>query len=343
MNDTNKNFQVDLNELSQDLGNNLDWVQGAGGNTSYKNDKNLWVKASGYWLSDATKKNIFSQLDRKILIELIDQGIEDLQPAQIINENQKKLRPSIETSMHALMHHSFVAHVHSTNVISYATLVNGKELLQEKLGDINWLFVPYVRPGLPLTKLLKSLNASSFDVLILENHGVVVGSDSKDGVINLLLDIEKKLFRPLRIVPALNEKKKLKDIIKKTKYKLPKYDFCHSLAWDQFSLNALNKNPLYPDHIIFLGPGAVPILSEEDFINKLSFLSRELNYKIIIIKDLGIIVRQDLSANAEEMLHCLTNVLLKFEKYNQLKHLSKKEEMELLGWDAETYRKTIER
>lgn len=46
---SNKNsLQQDLKELSVFLGSNLDWVQGAGGNTSVKDDGTLWVKASGY-------------------------------------------------------------------------------------------------------------------------------------------------------------------------------------------------------------------------------------------------------------------------------------------------------
>ena len=343
MNNRIKEFQNDLEELSLYLGNNLDWVQGAGGNTSFKNTEHLWVKASGFWLSDAKNKSIFSQLNRALLLGLIDQGIEDLRSAQIIDEGRQNLRPSIETSMHALMRHSFVAHIHSTNVISYAALIDGKELLEEKLMGINWLFVPYVRPGLPLTRLLKSLNASNFDVLILENHGIVFGAESKDAVIKLLLEVEKKLFRPLRKVFGEQGKERLKKIIKASQYKLPKYDICHSLAKDQFSLDGLKNPPLYPDHVIFLGPGAVPVLSESDFINKLSLSSKDLNYKIVVIKGLGVVIRKDLSDNAEEMLHCLTNVFLKFDNHNQLKHLSQKEEMELLGWDAETYRKTIER
>ena len=48
-----------LSNLSEDIGKNLNLIQGAGGNSSVKIDEVLWVKASGYWLSDANKKNIF--------------------------------------------------------------------------------------------------------------------------------------------------------------------------------------------------------------------------------------------------------------------------------------------
>ncbi|MBT5400404.1 class II aldolase, partial [bacterium] len=196
---SNKNFlQQDLRVLSIFLGNNLDWVQGAGGNTSVKDNGTLWVKASGYWLSDAKNYDIFTPLDRRTVLDKITQGEEDLASAQVSKENYQSLRPSIETTMHALMRHKFVAHVHSVNVISYSVLTNGKDLISERLGSINWLWVPYVRPGLPLTKMLNAMKVADFDVLILANHGVVIGGDTKDEVLSILEQVEKQLFRPVR-------------------------------------------------------------------------------------------------------------------------------------------------
>mgnify|MGYP000704633729 CR=1 FL=1 len=71
--------------------------------------------------------------------------------------------------------------------------------------------------------------------------------------------------------------------------------------------------------------------------------SLNLNSKVIVIKGIGIIVNQNLSENAEEMLHCLTNVLLRLNSSDELQHLTQNQEAELLGWDAEKYRKSIQR
>ena len=43
------------------------------------------------------------------------------------------------------------------------------------------------------------------------------------------------------------------------------------------------------------------------------------------------------------MLYCLTKVLLKTDSATNLKHLLPYEEMELLDWNAEEYRQTIEK
>ena len=40
-----------LQKISYEIGSNIDLIQGAGGNTSLKENGVLWVKASGCWLS----------------------------------------------------------------------------------------------------------------------------------------------------------------------------------------------------------------------------------------------------------------------------------------------------
>ena len=325
------------------MGNNLDWVQGAGGNTSVKENGILWVKASGYWLSDAQNNNIFTPLDRQKVLDKIEQEIEDLSSAQILGKHYHSLRPSIETTLHALMGHRFVAHIHSVNVISYAVLKNGKKILNDKLEGISWLWVPYVRPGLPLTKMLNKMNVSDFDVIILANHGVVIGGDTKEEVLDIFEQVETRLCRSFRGNFLETDKSKLESLVDSLEYKLPKHDLSHALAKDGLSLEIIGKNSLYPDHVIFLGPGTIPVMAEEEFKYRLSKESSSLQYKVVVIKDIGVIVDQNLSENAEEMLHCLANVLLRLHPDDELQHLTQNQEAELLGWDAEKYRKSIQR
>ena len=337
-----ESLNKDLREMSFFLGNNLDWVQGAGGNTSFKAKGILWVKASGYWLSDA-KKNIFVPLDRQMVLDKISSEQEDLSSSQLFKETYQDLIPSIETTLHALMPHKFVAHIHSANVISHAVLKNCKQILKDKLDNFKWLWVPYVRPGLPLTKKLNSVNVSDFDVIILANHGLVIGGDSKEAVLGLLQEVEKKLFRPVREKFIKIDIKKIVELLDNSDYKLPKYDFCHSLAKDNLSIKILGQNALYPDHVIFLGPGNIPVISYEDFKNSITMQSLDLSYKVLVIKGVGVIVNKNLSENGEEMLYCLTNVLLRLQPKDRLQYLTQQDEAELLGWDAEKYRKLIQR
>tara|TARA_B100000767_G_C19733825_1_gene522958 strand:+ start:312 stop:1346 length:1035 start_codon:yes stop_codon:yes gene_type:complete len=337
-----KLLKKDLRELSYYLGTNLDLVQGAGGNTSVKENGTLWVKASGYWLSD-NKNDIFVPLDRQLVLNKISLDEEDLSSSQLFKDKYQNIRPSIETTLHALMPHKFVAHVHSANVISHAVLKNCKTILNDKLDNLNWLWVPYERPGLPLTKKLKSLNILDFDIIILANHGLVIGGDSKESLIEILKQVEKKLFRPMRKKPIDINRRKILELIGNLDFKLPKYEFCHALAMDDLAIQIIGQNALYPDHVIFLGPGNIPVFSYQDFKNIIANSTLNINEKVIVIKDLGVIVNKNLSENAEEMLYCLTNVLLKLQSKDKLQYLTHQDEAELLGWDAEKYRKLIER
>ncbi len=61
----------DLIDISHFYGKNKDFVIAGGGNTSYKDDKTIWVKASGTTLADITE-NGFAVLDREKLNSIAD-------------------------------------------------------------------------------------------------------------------------------------------------------------------------------------------------------------------------------------------------------------------------------
>src|SRR5512138_3710491 len=90
-----------LRNVSARVGRDIRLVQGAGGNTSLKADGVLWVKASGAWLMEADQRDIFVPVDLPGALRALEQGIERMPVA----DPAAKLRPSIETSLHALLPH----------------------------------------------------------------------------------------------------------------------------------------------------------------------------------------------------------------------------------------------
>ncbi|MFN5457452.1 class II aldolase/adducin family protein, partial [Bradyrhizobium sp.] len=104
-----------LREMSARVGRDMSMVQGAGGNSSLKDGDLLWVKASGTWLSDAAEKDIFVPVLLPAALEALARDDERIPLAAPGN-----LRASIETSLHALMPHRVVLHVHSVNTIAWA-------------------------------------------------------------------------------------------------------------------------------------------------------------------------------------------------------------------------------
>ena len=104
--------------LSQEIGAQPLLVQGPGGNTSVKIEGHMWIKASGTELAEARDKNIFVAVDpAKAMQELEGAGDGSCRSA-LINPDGG-LRPSIETTFHAMFNHKFVFHFHSVAAILY--------------------------------------------------------------------------------------------------------------------------------------------------------------------------------------------------------------------------------
>ena len=59
------NKKLSISEYCERIGSNPLLVQGAGGNISWKEGDVLWIKASGMWLIDAIKENIFVSVSLK--------------------------------------------------------------------------------------------------------------------------------------------------------------------------------------------------------------------------------------------------------------------------------------
>ncbi|RWQ68117.1 MAG: class II aldolase, partial [Mesorhizobium sp.] len=66
--------------------------------------------------------------------------------------NARRLRPSIETTVHALMPQRVVLHVHCVDTISLAVQADCEAQIAKRLDGIEWAYVAYRRPGLPLAQ-----------------------------------------------------------------------------------------------------------------------------------------------------------------------------------------------
>jgi rhamnose utilization protein RhaD (predicted bifunctional aldolase and dehydrogenase) len=100
---------------------------------------------------------------------------------------------------------------------------------------------------------------------------------------------------------------------------------------------------LYPDHVVFLGAGPMNILSIDELegvINQPYYIE---NNPVIIVRDFGVVVCRDFGENSESMLYCLASVLLRIQPDEKLCYLTQEDEMDLMGWDAEKYRQSIQR
>src|SRR5258707_8743628 len=117
---------AELIEVSARIGEDIDLVQGAGGNSSVKVGEVLWVKASGTWLAAAREQPIFLPLDLGVIHRGVAAGADDpIAPALLGGGPAGGLRPSIETSLHALLPHRLGLPVPSVNPIAWAGPARG--------------------------------------------------------------------------------------------------------------------------------------------------------------------------------------------------------------------------
>ena len=139
-----------LRALSARVGADPWLVQAAGGNASLKDQGVLWIKASGTWLKDAARRDIFVPIDHAALLDALDRrdpAADACLPFVRADLDSTGLRPSIETSVHALMPQRVVVHVHCVNTIAWAIRDDAEARLADLLREFAWAFVPYARPG----------------------------------------------------------------------------------------------------------------------------------------------------------------------------------------------------
>ena len=330
---------IGLRDVSARIGANMHLVQGAGGNTSIKIADALWVKASGLWLSDAQRDDIFVAVDLAGARQaLANQN--SVMPV-LTNQGPAKLRPSIETSLHALMAHKVVLHVHAVNTIAWAVRTDGDTALSEKLTGLSWAKLPYHRPGLPLSQAIAALTADKQpDVLILGNHGLLVGGPDVAAAEALMQIIEQRLqLTPRAATPA--DIARLEALCAGTDYRPAVSENSHMLATDSHNLAVATAGSLYPDHVVFLGPALPQMPSGMTVPAYIATFQDRPAPVAFLVPGAGALVRKDITRAAEAMLECLGLVISRLPIAAPIRYLPQDEEMALLDWDAERYRKQL--
>lgn len=206
----------DLISVSQFYGRDTRFVIAGGGNTSYKNNEKIWVKASGSSLATITEDG-FAVLDRSLLNPMSDKQYssdEAEREEQVKNDLAaatltKGRRPSVETSMHNVIDYAFVVHLHPTIVNGLMCAQNAEKDLVRLFGE-KALYVEYTDPGYVLFKKVdekikeyRSKFKEEPKVIWLQNHGIFVAADNIEEIKATYNNILETLERAVKIpVPA---------------------------------------------------------------------------------------------------------------------------------------------
>ncbi len=334
----------ELAAFSATIGRDPEQVQAAGGNTSRKEDGLLWVKASGLWLAHALERDIFVPVRLDEVLSGIGAGAADPVSGAVVGElNPGRLRPSIETTLHALLPHQVVVHTHSVRTIALAIRADGEARVGERLQGLRWTWVPYCKPGLPLTRsVAERLAEAPADVLVLGNHGLVVGAGTVAEASALLADVERRVDAPARPVVGC-DRSMLARLAGQPGLRGPVHAATHALALDPRRLALATGGSLYPDHVIFLGPAAttLPADAGDGELDEIVAAAGARGSKLFLVPGAGALLAAGTIPSADELALCLALVLERVPDGAELSYLTAADEAELLDWDAEKYRQAL--
>jgi rhamnose utilization protein RhaD (predicted bifunctional aldolase and dehydrogenase) len=325
-----------LRGLSARLGRNPLLVQAGTGNTSVKVDGVLWIKASGKWLAHAEHEEILVPVDLAETRKCVEQGAD---PAGLCSiQSGKPLRTSAETSMHSVLPHRVVLHVHSVNTIAWAVRCDAAALLAERFHGLRWKWIPYAASGLPLAREVEKATACfpETNVLVLANHGLVVCGDTCEGAERLLYDVEARIAIAPRPAPE-PDRRLLMQFAGTAGWRLPDNPAIHALGTDAWSRTVLSHGVLYPCQAIFLSPRmrAVPASIPRDSPDARA-------NPFLIVEGAGVVVSEQITGPAFATLTALAQVLQRIDDSASIRYLDEPEVANVMSVDTYRYRELVE-
>jgi rhamnose utilization protein RhaD (predicted bifunctional aldolase and dehydrogenase) len=307
-----------LRELTARIGSDPLLTQASTGNSSIKLDGVLWIKASGKWMADAIREDILISLDLAEVRERVKQKVD---PAA------RYTSASIETAMHAVLPHRVVLHVHCVNTIAWAVRRDARVQLEHQLDGLRWQWISYVPSGLPLAREIEKVLSVSVetDVLVLGNHGLVIGGDDCSAVENLLSEVGRRLaICPRQAQPA--DYDALAEIADGSGWDLPDDDEVHALGTDAISRAVLSRGLLYPCQAILSNSntpalfGSIPCPERRD-----QWESRYSTRPFLIIEGCGVIVNRTMTPVERKMISGLAQVAQRISSSAALRYLTEAE------------------
>ena len=307
-------------------------IQAAGGNTSIKADGLLWIKASGMRLAEAASRDVFVPVDLAAIRAALARGDGSADRTQDFVRGDWTLRPSIETSLHAVFPQRVVIHVHCVETIAVAVREDAETILRERLDGFGWAMVPYAKPGATLAALVAARLGPGVDVVVLGNHGLIVAAET-------VADAEALLARVVAAIsvgsaPVGAPDTAVLDAVARDGWVVPPDPALHGVALSPDRVRQARGGSLYPDHVIFCGIGVGVV--EGGVIPDVP-----PPVPVLVVPGAGVLMRAHASDAATALVRCLSDVLLRVPGDAVLTYLSDAQNQELIDWDAEAYRKTL--
>ena len=365
----------DLIAISRKFGQDSRFVIAGGGNTSYKDENRLWVKASGHALATITEDG-FAVLDRTLLNEMGEKAYNEdtaIREEQVKNDLAvacvtKGRRPSVETSLHNCMGFAFVVHLHPTLVNGLMCSANAEAACGEIFPEA--LYIEYTDPGYTLFKKVydrinayKAANGKEPQVIFLQNHGIFVGGDTTAEIEGIYSEILGKLEAKVAALPEGGSEvfptvtdviPAIRQMLSRSGRGLKTLKVTKNALVDYFLDGSREKiaAPFTPDIIVYCKSAYIFIDAESDeeilkqAEEKIEAFAAEKGYtpKVLLIKGIGLVAVGDNFKNAQIITDVFTDAM-KVAFYAQSfggEHPMEKAWIDFIdNWEVENYRRKV--
>lgn len=365
----------DLIAISRKFGQDSRFVIAGGGNTSYKDENRLWVKASGHALATITEDG-FAVLDRTLLNEMGEKAYNEdtaIREEQVKNDLAvacvtKDRRPSVETSLHNCMGFAFVVHLHPTLVNGLMCSANAEAVCEEIFPEA--LYIEYTDPGYTLFKKVydrinayKAANGKEPQVIFLQNHGIFVGGDTTAEIEGIYSEILGKLEAKVAALPEGGSEVSptvtdvipaIRQMLSRSGRGLKTLKVTKNALVDYFLDGSREKiaAPFTPDIIVYCKSAYIFIDAESDeeilkqAEEKIEAFAAEKGYtpKVLLIKGIGLVAVGDNFKNAQIITDVFTDAM-KVAFYAQSfggEHPMEKAWIDFIdNWEVENYRRKV--
>jgi rhamnose utilization protein RhaD (predicted bifunctional aldolase and dehydrogenase) len=361
----------ELIELSRRYGSNPDYVLAGGGNTSFKEEGTLFVKASGFALSTIDEKG-FARMSLKKLDALWSKDypkdrdareeivLKDMMDARCENESK---RPSVEALLHALLNSHYVVHTHPSLVNGLTCGRNGKKVMEELFGT-RALWIPLVDPGFILAKTIKSEIEKALSekkpypsFIFLQNHGIFVAAQTPGEIDSLYNEVFKKLKERVNSYPEKEVsplEASIVDSLKKNLLKEAGSDYLLSaftnrdiqkMAASKEAFSPLSV-PFSPDHIVYSGLEPLWLESADDLPEAWQKYVKkwERPPKSALLKGQGAFVfekNEKAVKSAKELLLDAVHVAVYTESFGGPLPMTEESIKFIANWEVEKYRVSL--
>ena len=370
-----------LAEMSNRYGANPDYVLAGGGNTSFKDDRFLYIKGSGTSLA-TIKPEDFVIMEREKLAAMMEKAypaedaareaaaLQDMMDARFATELAK--RPSVETPLHNLFPQKYVLHVHPALVNGLTCGKNGEALCRELFGE-EAVWVGITKPGYVLAKVCKdaldqhkAATGKGAQILILQNHGIFVAGESTeeiDQIFGRVMDaLRKRVAAEPDFSPAETDRSKAALIAPAVRMLFSPEEAASvifvsnqetaKVTASEAAFAPLAK-PFTPDHIVYCKAYPLFVCARETVEEQITHLEQEYKSfvqkngfapKVVAVEKLGIFVCGKNWKEADIARSLLLDSL-KIAVYAQSFGGTKPMEQAyidfIINWEVESYRSKV--